>query len=53
MDEIYEFVTLGSYTIKFIAPDKGRRSNIVTAADDAKQDVAKIAVVSNVRSGSF
>jgi hypothetical protein len=43
MDEIYEFAAPGSYTIKVIAPDNKQKTYIVTAAEDAKQDVATIA----------
>lgn len=42
MDEIYEFAAPGSYTIKVVAPDNKQKTYIVTAADDAKQDVASI-----------
>lgn len=42
MDEIYEFAAPGSYTIKVVAPDNQQKTYIVTAADDAKQDVARI-----------
>jgi hypothetical protein len=43
MDEIYEFAAPGSYTIKVIAPDNRQKTYVVTAADEAKQDVARIA----------
>ena len=43
MDEIYEFAAPGSYTIKVVAPNNKQKSFVVTAGDDAKQDVARIA----------
>lgn len=43
MDEIYEFAAPGSYTIKVVAPDNKQKSYVVTAANDAPQDVATIA----------
>jgi hypothetical protein len=43
MDEIYEFAAPGSYTVKVVAPDNQQKTYVVTAADDAKQDVARIA----------
>ncbi|HEU4888356.1 MAG TPA: hypothetical protein VFV49_10745 [Thermoanaerobaculia bacterium] len=41
-DEIYDFPAPGSYTIKVVAPNTRQKVFIVTAADDAKQDVAHI-----------
>lgn len=41
-DEIYDFPAPGSYTIKVVAPSNRQKTYIVTAADDAKQDVARI-----------
>jgi hypothetical protein len=43
MDEVYDFAAPGSYTIKIVAPNGAERTFIVTAADDAQQDVATIA----------
>ncbi len=42
-DEVYDFPAAGSYTIKVVAPDNKQKTYIVTAADDAKQDVVTIA----------
>ena len=41
-DEIYDFPAPGSYTIKVVAPSNKQRMFVVTAADDAPQDVARI-----------
>jgi len=42
IDEIYEFAAPGSYTIKVVAPNNKQKSYIVTAANEAPQDVATI-----------
>lgn len=42
MDEVYDFAAAGSYTVRIVAPDGQERTYIVTASDDAKQDVARI-----------
>lgn len=42
VDEIYDFAAPGSYTVRIVAPDGKQKTFIVTAADDAKQDVARI-----------
>ena len=42
-DEVYDFPAAGSYTVKVVAPDNQQKTYIVTAADDAKQDVVTIA----------
>jgi len=42
-DEIYDFAEPGSYNVKIVAPSGATKTFIVTAADDAKQDVARIA----------
>lgn len=42
MDEVYDFAEPGSYTIRLVAPSGGTKSYIVTAAEDAKQDIARI-----------
>lgn len=44
VDEVYDFAELGSYTVKLVAPSGATRTYIVTAADDAKVDVARISV---------
>lgn len=41
-DEIYDFPAPGSYNIKVVAPSGKQKSYVVTATDDAKQDVAHI-----------
>src|SRR5512142_2339747 len=40
--EEYDFAAPGSYTVKFVAPGYKERAFIVTAADNAKDEVAKI-----------
>lgn len=42
-DEIYDFAEAGSYTVRVVSPAGKERTFIVTAADDAKEDVATIA----------
>lgn len=42
-DEIYDFAEPGSYNVKIVAPSGATKTFIVTATDEAKQDVAKIA----------
>ncbi|MGZ8778713.1 MAG: hypothetical protein ACXW31_02220 [Thermoanaerobaculia bacterium] len=42
MDEAYEFAAAGSYTVKLVAPSGVEKTYIVTASDDAQQDVARI-----------
>ena len=42
MDEAYEFAAPGSYTVKLVAPTGAEKTYIVTAGDDAQQDVARI-----------
>lgn len=44
VDEIYDFAEPGSYTVKIVAPSGATKSFIVTASDDAKQDVARISM---------
>ncbi|HYC58706.1 MAG TPA: hypothetical protein VEK79_03995 [Thermoanaerobaculia bacterium] len=41
-DEIYDFPAPGSYNVKVVAPDGKQKTYVVTAADDAAQDVAHI-----------
>lgn len=43
-DEEYDFAAPGSYTIRFVAPGYKERTFIVTAEDNAKQEVARIEV---------
>lgn len=49
MDEVYDFAELGAYTIRIVAPDGVERTFIVTAAEDAKQDIARISADLRVR----
>lgn len=42
MDEVYDFAEPGSYTVKIIAPNGAEKTFIVTAGDEAKQEVARI-----------
>lgn len=42
MDETYEFAAAGSYNVKLVAPSGAEKTYIVTASDDAQQDVARI-----------
>jgi hypothetical protein len=41
-DEIYDFAEAGSYTVRIVSPAGKEKSFVVTAADDAEQDVAEI-----------
>lgn len=41
-DEIYDFAEPGSYTVRILAPNGAEKTYIVTAADEAEQDVATI-----------
>jgi hypothetical protein len=42
MDEAYEFAAPGSYTVKLVTPSGVEKTYIVTASEDAQQDVARI-----------
>ncbi len=42
MDEAYEFAAAGSYNVKLVAPNGVEKMYVVTASDDAQQDVARI-----------
>ena len=42
VDEIYDFAEPGSYTIKLVAPDGKTKSYVVTVAEDAKAEIARI-----------
>jgi len=42
MDEAYEFAAAGSYTVKIVSPQGATKTYVVTASEDAKQDVARI-----------
>lgn len=41
-DEIYDFAATGSYTVKVLAPGYRERQYIVTAADEASDEIAHI-----------
>lgn len=41
-DEIYDFAEPGSYTVKIVAPGGKQKIYVVTAATDAKQELAHI-----------
>jgi hypothetical protein len=41
-DEIYDFAEPGSYTVKIVAPGGKQKTYVVTAANDAKQEIARI-----------
>jgi hypothetical protein len=42
MDEAYEFAAPGSYNVKLVSPAGAEKVFVVTAANDAKDDVAQI-----------
>lgn len=42
MDEVYDFAEPGSYNVRLVAPSGAEKTFVVTAADDAKQDIARI-----------
>lgn len=42
VDEVYDFPQPGSYTVRIAAPGYKERTFVVTAADDAKDEVARI-----------
>jgi hypothetical protein len=42
IDEAYEFAEAGSYNVKLVAPNGTEKTYIVTASDDAQQDLARI-----------
>jgi hypothetical protein len=42
MDEAYEFAAAGSYTVKLVSPGGATKTYVVTASEDAKDDVARI-----------
>jgi hypothetical protein len=43
-NEIYDFPAAGSYTVRVVAPGYKERTFVVTAADDAKAEIAAIDV---------
>lgn len=44
MDEVYDFPAAGSYTVRLVSPGHRDREFIITAAEDAKQDIARVSV---------
>lgn len=42
MDEAYEFAAAGSYTVRLVAPGGATKTYVVTASEDAKEDVVRI-----------
>lgn len=42
MDEAYEFAAAGSYDVKLVTPDGREKTYVVTASEDAGEDVARI-----------
>jgi hypothetical protein len=40
--EVYDFAEPGSYTVKLVAPSGAERTFVVTAADEATQEIARI-----------
>ena len=44
MDEVYDFAEPGSYTVRLVANGYREKRFVVTAADDAKVDIARISV---------
>jgi hypothetical protein len=42
MDEVYDFAEPGSYTVRIVAADGREKTFVVTAAEDAKEDIARI-----------
>jgi len=44
MDEVYDFAEPGSYTVRLVANGYREKRFVVTAGDDAKQDIARISV---------
>ena len=42
MDEAYEFAAAGSYTVKLVGANGAEKTYVVTASEDAKEDVVRI-----------
>ncbi|HUR79345.1 MAG TPA: hypothetical protein VM733_01170 [Thermoanaerobaculia bacterium] len=42
MDEAYEFAAAGSYNVKLVAPEGATKTYVVTASEDARDDVVRI-----------
>lgn len=50
MDEAYEFAAAGSYTVKLVGSNGAEKTYVVTASEDAKEDVVRI--TTDLRSGT-
>ncbi len=44
VNEVYDFAEPGSYNVKLVAPKGAERMFVVTAADDAQQEIARISL---------
>ena len=44
MDEVYDFAEPGSYTVRIVSPSGAEKTYIITAGNEAKQDIARISV---------
>ena len=44
MTEVYDFAEPGSYNVKLVAPKGAEKTFVVTAADDAPQEIARISL---------
>ena len=42
MDEVYDFAQPGSYTVRLVAPGHREKQYVVTAAEDAPDEIARI-----------
>lgn len=42
LDEVYDFAQPGSYTVRLVAPGYREKQYVVTAAEDAAEDIARI-----------
>lgn len=42
IDEVYDFPNAGSYTVRILAPGFREQQYVITAADDAPQEIARI-----------
>ncbi len=42
LDEVYDFPAPGSYTIRLVAPGYKEQQFVITASDNAKQEIARI-----------
>lgn len=44
MTEVYDFAEPGSYNVRLVAPNGAEKTFVVTAADDASQEIARISL---------